>query len=183
MTLTLRGRLETRLVLLLLLALPWALAIAPLLPRPAGTTLEDLRRVLLVGLGLVAVASVVWELVYHALQQLRWNKDWPSIFGLLSVFSEGAVVWVLLHRLGVVAGSSQLSSAMFPAFTWFMGSTWLVTWLVMQGPLRVLLPRWRYEGGSILRAPAALRARHHDVRAEHSAAANPTVQPTGTDRP
>jgi hypothetical protein len=33
----------------------------------------------------VAVLGVVWELIYHFLMQFRWEKDWPTLFGLLTL--------------------------------------------------------------------------------------------------
>lgn len=84
MTLTLRGWIQTRLVLLSSVGLIWTLAIAPFLPRPAGTpgrlayqiTLETSVAMTLLGIG--------WESVYYGLQQLRWDKDWPSVLSLLA---------------------------------------------------------------------------------------------------
>ena len=30
----------------------------------------------------VMALGVLWEFVYHFLQQFRWEKDWPTMFGL-----------------------------------------------------------------------------------------------------
>ena len=54
-------------------------------------------------LATVTVLGLGWEFVYHFLMQFRWEKDWPSMFGLLTAVPEGLLVWLLL-RLGVVPG-------------------------------------------------------------------------------
>jgi hypothetical protein len=41
----------------------------------------------------VGVAGVAWEVLYHALQQFRWEKDWPTGLGLLTGINEGIVAW------------------------------------------------------------------------------------------
>ena len=52
-------------------------------------------------LAAVAVVGIVWEFIYHFLMQFRWEKDWPSMFGLLLIVPEGVLMWFLLD-LGVV---------------------------------------------------------------------------------
>ena len=37
----------------------------------------------------VAVFGVLWECVYHFLMQWRWEKDWPTFFGLVTLVNEG----------------------------------------------------------------------------------------------
>ena len=44
----------------------------------------------------VAVVGIVWELIYHGIQQFRWEKDWPTLFGLLTGINEGIVVYFVL---------------------------------------------------------------------------------------
>ena len=53
------------------------------------------------------------------IQQFRWEKDWPTIFGLLTAINEGLLVWLLLagwrgpgdRRRSRVRPSSSTSSA------------------------------------------------------------------------
>lgn len=137
MTPTLSGRIQTRLVLLALLGVPWTMVIIPMLP--GGVRYGQA----LVALLVVAVLGVGWELLYHACQQLRWDRDWPSLFALATGVPEGALAWPVLHQLGL-APSSKL------AYVLFFGTTWLLVWLVSQGPIRVLAPRWRHTGGRLL---------------------------------
>jgi hypothetical protein len=137
MTPTLSGRLQTRLVLLVLLGMPWTMVIAPMLP--GGVRYGQALAALLV----VAALGVGWELVYHACQQLRWDRDWPSLFALAAGVPEGALAWPVLHQLGLAPSSMR-------AYVLFFGTTWLLVWLAVQGPIRVLAPRWRHTGGRLL---------------------------------
>jgi hypothetical protein len=144
---TLIGRIQSRLVLVAAVGIPVALFLGVVLPRPTdATTLGDMYRVFFVALALVAVVGVVWELVWHGLQQLRWEKDWPTLFGLITGVPEGVVVWLLLRAgvpidVGAVDGSTFL--AMFVI-------TWIAIWLVANGPLQIVFIRWRFRGGRFL---------------------------------
>ena len=40
--------------------------------------------------------GIGWELLYHLLMQWRWEKDWPSRFGLVTGVPEGVLIWLLL---------------------------------------------------------------------------------------
>ncbi|HEY2579222.1 MAG TPA: hypothetical protein VGI74_23185, partial [Streptosporangiaceae bacterium] len=52
-------------------------------------------------------------------------------------------------------------SPIIPLYVIHVGTTWLLTWLFMQGPLRVMHLRWRFEGGKVLTlAPGRLRRRY-----------------------
>ena len=42
------------------------------------------------------VLGILWEFVYHALMQFRWEKDWPTMFGFLTIINEGALLWFLI---------------------------------------------------------------------------------------
>jgi hypothetical protein len=97
----------------------------------------------------MAGLGVLWEGVYHALQQLRWDKDWPSSFALLNALNEAPATWLALHLLGAVSGAAWLASAPALPFAIHFLTAWVVMWLTAQGPLRVLLPHWRFEGGSV----------------------------------
>lgn len=142
---TLFGRVQTRIFLLALVGGLVTLAIAPVLPLP-GSTSEQYRMTFIV-LATVAVLGVLWEIVYHVLMQWRWEKDWPTLFGLITLVPEGVLVWVLL-RAGVVPGIAAAPPA--AAFVIHFLVVWLAVWLVAQGPMRVPFIRWRFHGGRIL---------------------------------
>ncbi|OLT29423.1 hypothetical protein BJF83_11530 [Nocardiopsis sp. CNR-923] len=140
MTPTLSGRIQSRLFLLATVGLVWTLALTPLLPRgfaPLGVahtgTLSALVLVALLG-------TLLWEPLYHLLQQFRWEKDWPAIIILFQGVPEGVLVYlVLLHRLELPVQPG--------AFAVRFSTTWLLVFVFLHGPLRVPFLRWRFRGG------------------------------------
>ncbi len=141
MTPTLLGRLQTRWVMVWTVGLVWLLLVGPFLPF-AGPV-AGVYRTGLATLVVVAVVGTAWEFVYHALQQLRWDKDWPTLLGLVLGVTEGVVA----HR--IVSAGIPWSTPPVDAvpFAWQFGSVWIAIWLVTNGPIRILFPRWRFAGG------------------------------------
>jgi len=142
MTPTLVGRIQTRVFLVLVIGVPWTLLIGPVLPRPPGASLGDAYVVLLGAVVLVAALGIGWELLYHALQQLRWEKDWPTLFGLITGVPEGLVTYGVLRGLGADVDGT--------AFVIQFTTLWLLVWLAANGPMRVVFIHWRYRGGRLL---------------------------------
>ena len=141
---TLSGRIQTRIFLLAVVGSIWTLIITPVLLTGAslGASYGATFSVLLV----VLVLGVLWELVYHGLQQFRWEKDWPTLFGLLTAVPEGLLVWFLFAG-GAVPWIGSLPG---PAFVIHFVSTWLIVWLVANGPMRVPFIHWRINGGRLI---------------------------------
>ena len=144
MTPTLFGRLQTRLFALALAGGLWTLLITPLLPAMGGTS--DRYKATFSVLAVVMVVGLGWEFVYHFLQQFRWEKDWPTMFGLLTGVNEGVLTWL------IISGGWAPVHVDVPgnAFVLHFATTWLVTFLFVNGPIRVLLLRWRFRGGRII---------------------------------
>ena len=153
MTPTLAGRLQTRLVLLSSIGLLWTIAVSPFLPHPQHMLIRIVYQITLQTSIAMTILGIAWEFVYHGLQQLRWDKDWPSMLGLLTGAVEAVPVWLVLHALHLVPGDRGFSSPILPLYATHFGTTWLVVWLVGQGPIRVIQPRWRFEGGAFSRRP------------------------------
>jgi hypothetical protein len=143
MTPTLFGRIQTRIFLVAVVGSIWTLIITPLLPGD-GVDYSMTFAILLV----VGVAGVLWEFVYHALQQFRWEKDWPTILGLLTGINEGVLVWFLVDA-GVAPG---IDNGVVPlsTFVWHFATTWVVIFLYVNGPMRVPFIRWRFRGGRLI---------------------------------
>ena len=142
---TLAGRIQTRVILLALIGGLVTLAITPMVLDDGS--LPSRYRTTFIVLAAVAVLGVAWEFVYHLLMQLRWEKDWPTLFGLLTLVPEGLLVW-WLARGGHLAGlTGPVDNA---AFWIHFVVVWLAVWLVAQGPMRVPFIHWRFRGGSLL---------------------------------
>ncbi len=140
---TLFGRIQTRIFVLAVVGGLWTLLITPFLPvmGPLG----DRYRATFAVLFVVIVAGVAWEFLYHLLQQFRWEKDWPTMFGLVTGVPEGIVVWLLVSA-GWAPGSPDVPGS---AFVIQFATTWLVAFLFVNGPIRVIFLRWRFRGGRV----------------------------------
>ena len=95
---TLPGRIQTRIFLLGTVGVIVTALITPLLPIP-GPLGAAYKTTYLI-LATVLVVGILWELLYHLLMQWRWEKDWPSLFGLATAVPEGILVWILLAAHG-----------------------------------------------------------------------------------
>lgn len=144
---TLNGRIQTRVLALGVIGCFVALVITPFLPT-GSLSLGQAYRVTFSVLLATVLVGVLWELLYHFLQQFRWEKDWPTLFGLLTMVNEGALMWVLVHSTTIV-----LPETLRPSLTAFLIQfilTWIVFWLIVNGPMRVVFHRWRFQGGRFL---------------------------------
>lgn len=165
MTPTLFGRIQTRIFVLLVVGGLWTLLVTPFLPIVpkgggsgglvitvfTGSALFDLvyQAAFSILLG-VTVLGVLWELPYHLLQQFRWEKDWPTFFGFITIVNEGLLVW-LLGRAGLFGTDAEFVIDNQPLAFWLLfTSTWIVTFLFVNGPIRVLTPRYRFRGGRLI---------------------------------
>lgn len=140
---TLLGRIETRLFLIWTVGLVWVLFLVPVLALLSpNETFGNVFQSSMAMLFWISVLGVMWEFVYHGLQQFRWEKDWPTMFGLLTYFNEGLLLWLVMG----VAGLRPPAWIFFLAFT----STWILIWAVAAGPMRVVSLRWRFRGGRLV---------------------------------
>jgi len=120
---TLAGRVQTRLLLLAVIGGLVTVVVVPLVP--GGAPIGDLDHGFLV-LAAVAVVGVVWECAYHLLMQWRWEKDWPTMFGLVTLVPEGVLVWLLLQAKAVPGIVGMVSLG---AFCIQLIAIWLSVWL------------------------------------------------------
>jgi hypothetical protein len=95
----------------------------------------------------VAVLGVGWELVYHLVMQWRWEKDWPTLFGLITLVPEGILVWALGSRDRLPGLPGPVPTA---AFVIHFLVVWLAVWLFANGPMRVPFIHWRFRGGRLM---------------------------------
>ena len=143
---TLWGRIQTRILVLGIVGGFWTLIIAPLLPD--GASIGKSYAVAYIVLATVIVLGVGWEFIYHFLQQFRWEKDWPTLFGLLTGINEGVVAWLVVQYAPIFPGS--LDPPPPGAYALQFVTTWLIVWIVTNGPLRAIFPHWRFRGGRFI---------------------------------
>ena len=143
---TLYGRIQTRLVLFLLLGLPitalfayghngwdwdWAQA------QPFFLFLATV-----VGVGLLL------DPVYIFLQSLRWDRDWPFAFQFFFSFVEFGIVVALMANALVpwlpMAGPKMAID--LQTVTLHFLSVFIPSYLALLGPLSVFFIRWRFKG-------------------------------------
>lgn len=148
---TLSGRIQTRIWLILFVGIPWTLIITPILPNQrdlTGGSLVDTYKTTFTVLGIVLALGVLfWEWIYHLLQQFRWEKDWPVMFTFFEVINEAIVAFVVFKALDF--DTKFGATATNATFWWHVVSTWMVMWLFVLGPIKVLFIRWRFRGGRI----------------------------------
>lgn len=141
---TLSGRIQTRIFAFLVIGTLWAQIAVYYLPGGAPTDIN--RRAMYQVLLVAGVLGIGWELIYHGLMQFRWEKDWPTLFGLITVLNEGALAFAVL-RAGVFDTTEHLP---FSTFAVGFGTTWIVLWLFFNGPMRIFTVHWRFRGGRLL---------------------------------
>ena len=142
---TLAGRVQTRVALFAVIGGLVTLLIAPVLPIAAPVA-DKYRDAFLV-LATVTVLGIGWECLYHLLMQWRWEKDWPTLFGLVTLVPEGLLVWLLLEAKAVPGIVGTVTA---PAFCIQFPAVWLPVWLVANGPMRVPFIRWRFRGERLM---------------------------------
>jgi hypothetical protein len=91
--------------------------------------------------------GLAWDALYIALQHFRWDRDWPSAFGVINGFLEGALIFLLVAFIGLPG--LPTGSVGIGLFIAHYGLVWLSIFLLAQGPLRALFPFWRFHGGRV----------------------------------
>jgi len=134
MTPTLSGRWQIRIFLLPTIGLVISLIVSLIVQ--SAVPLFVLLYVLLFGL--------LWDVLYQFITSYRWDRDWPTSFQVAAGVIEGALIWLLILT-GKLPGIPQP-----PPFIVFLiqyGIIWLSIFVLVQGPLRVIWLKWRYQGG------------------------------------
>ncbi len=138
MTPTLLGRWQTRLVMLGTLG--------AIVTAIFAATKND--EAFFIVLAAVALFGLAWDVIYIFLQRLRWDRDWPTAFQAGVGISEGALVFAILEVVGLPGiDKGAVGIGIYAAH---YGLVWLSTFLFVQGPMRVVAPRWRYHGGRLI---------------------------------
>lgn len=142
---TVLGRIQTRIFLMATVGSVITLLITLVLPV-GGPWIQRYQATFIV-LAAVTVIGIVWELIYHLVMQWRWEKDWPTLFGLLTAVPEGVLVGYLAVRdlLPGLPGAVPLAAFLIQFIV-----VWVGVWLTANGPMRVPFIRWRFNGGRLV---------------------------------
>jgi hypothetical protein len=150
---TLNGRIQSRIFFLATIGSFWTFIMASILPANGAShsiRYQDAFVVLL----WTTIFGIGWECVYHFLMQWRWEKDWPTFFGLITLVNEGLLVYFLADRgdLPGIYGRGFADSGLVPAhFFWpLFIVVWIMVWLWVNGPMRVFNIHWRFFGGRLV---------------------------------
>ena len=90
----------------------------------------------------VIVAGLVWDVLYMQWQNRRWDHDWPPVLQLFTGVTEGLFIFILVYGFGMFNALPSVG-----LFWLHYGIVWLATFIASQSFMRVLFPRWRYQGG------------------------------------
>lgn len=128
---SLTGRLQTRVAMMVTIGLIWSAIVAIFSSASFASLVTVLVLATVLGLG--------WEYLYHRYSQTRWDRDFPSGLFLVMGFVE---------LIPVLAITSTLDMPVSVVAIHFLG-IWLLVWLFLQGPIRVVVPRWRFRHGRL----------------------------------
>jgi hypothetical protein len=98
----------------------------------------------------MTLIGFVFDVIYIALQSLRWDRDWPLAFQIAGGLVEGGLILFLSldDRLPFV---THCDDDIFQFPIAYM-SMLVPAYAFLFGPMRVLFPRWRFAGGKIVGA-------------------------------
>jgi hypothetical protein len=108
-----------------------------------GWLFADYRTTMLL-LGYVLLFGFAWDVLYHFLQGYRWDGDWPPVYQFFGGIAEGLLIWLLIISGGLPGIGKDM---FFHRFITHYPAVWLVTFILSQGALKILFPRWRFHGG------------------------------------
>lgn len=143
---TLNGRWQTRLFLLLLVGGLVTLPIGLWFQALSGSVMGLIAPYVI--LLLVIFLGLLWDMAYNYLQTWRWERDWPPVFQLLAGILEALLVWLILVGWNRLFPTAALEVAAWQFVTHYT-IVWVVTFFFAQGPMRILFPRWRFDGGEL----------------------------------
>ena len=159
---TISGRIQTRIFLLGVVGGIWTVIITPLVrvvvdsQAMGSPDLVAVSQVTFSVLITVLLLGVLWEFVYHGLMQFRWEKDWPTLFGYVTIVNEGIVAYWFATSVAAStdAGAPEwrllLSGLTLAPFLVAFVTTWIVVNLFANNMMKVFFIRWRFRGGRIL---------------------------------
>lgn len=164
------GRIQTRLFVSFFVGGFWTLIISPFLllstndgykiaftidSAPGFNPVIQTYKLTFAALAITAIfGCLFWEPIYHFLMQFRWEKDWPAFFHLVQIVPEGISTFLLLHVSALNpfgdVGPNKEQYVPVLAYIFLFSSTWIITWLAANGPMKIFFIRWRFFGGRLV---------------------------------
>jgi hypothetical protein len=138
MTFTLFGRWQIRVLLLATVGLLLTIAIA----IKSGSTSAGQTFLTLIYLG---IFGVVWDLVYHQIQRLRWDGDWNGLLQFGGAIWEGIFFIMLVKSIGLPG--IDRAGFNLPGFIGFYTLLSMLNFAIEHSLLRILSPYSRFNGG------------------------------------
>jgi hypothetical protein len=138
MTFTLFGRWQIRVLLLATVGLGLTIAIA----IKSGSTSAGQTFLTLIYLGMF---GVIWDLVYHQIQRLRWDGDWNGLLQLVGAIWEGIFFVMLVKAIGLPG--IDRANFNLPGFIGFYTLLSTLNFAIAHSLLRILSPYSRFNGG------------------------------------
>jgi hypothetical protein len=138
MTFTLFGRWQIRVLLLATVGLLLTISIA----IKSGSISAGQTFLTLIYLG---IFGVIWDVVYHQIQRLRWDGDWNGLLQLGGAIGEGIFFVMLVKSIGLPGiDRANFNLSGFIGFYTLLST---LNFTIAHSLLRILSPYSRFNGG------------------------------------
>lgn len=154
MTPTLLGRMQTRILLFLVIGLPitiiyafWLAEASSVHTRDVFGLLFDIRPIQI--LCLLLVVGLCLDPLYFWLQTFRWDNDWPFSFQFIFSIVEFLIVLsvIELDLLPFMPARSIATSSEYFYVALHFGFVFIPSFLALLGLVQLFMIRWRFKGG------------------------------------
>jgi len=106
----------------------------------------------------IAAFGLAWDVLYIALQQFKWDRDWPPVFQWAAGAWEGIFLYFFIRWIGLDIGVDDLNipkgalngDVLTDRFIPHYTAVFVVTWVWSQTLMRALFPMWKFHGGRIV---------------------------------
>ena len=94
-------------------------------------------------LAYVGIFGFFWDILYNYLQKLLWDHDWPGAIQFFACIAEGLVLGLVCKYIGL----PQVDNFNIRGFIFHYSLVSVVAFLASWVVMRLLFPRWRFQGG------------------------------------
>lgn len=143
---TLAGRLQTRLLLFLVIGLPVTLLFGL---WQAGWQWDwPTIQIYVWFLCTVTGMGLLFDPLYIFAQSRRWERDWPFLFQAVFSWVEFAIA-LAVARAGLLPFLPEAAFASLSTPIVHFTLVFVPSFLALLGPMQVLFVRWRFKGGQL----------------------------------